>query len=73
MQIERQTTRTRYTTNRFALSTPKGKKENQGQVVFSVFVTDYSAQSSIVERKDAFETLRKIRREKQIEKKLAFL
>ena len=68
MEIERQTTRTRYTSPRFSLSAPKGKKENQGQVVFSIFITECSVQSFTVGRKEAFEILRKIRRETQFER-----
>ena len=70
MQIERQTTRTRYITDRFFLSTPKGKKEYQGKAVFSIMISEASAQSVFVERQDAFEILRKIRREKQYRKQL---
>jgi hypothetical protein len=65
MQIERQTTRNRYVTDRFFLSTPKGKKEHQGKAVFSILISEASAQAVFVERRDAYEILRKIRREKQ--------
>jgi hypothetical protein len=65
MQIERQITRTRYQTDIFFLSTPKGKKEHQGKAIFSILISEASAQSFFVERREAFEILRKIRREKQ--------
>ena len=71
MQIERQTTRTRYQTSQFFLSTPKGKKEHQGKAVFSILISEVSAQSFYVERREASEILRKIRREKQLRLKYA--
>ncbi len=72
MQIERQTTRNRYVTDRFFLSTPKGKKEDQRKAVFSIMISEASAQSVFVERRDAYEILRKIRREKQWKRELAW-
>lgn len=65
MQIKRDSTYNSYQTKHFRLSTVKGKKQHVGKNIFTVFISDYSANAVYIERKEACNILRQIRREKR--------
>lgn len=65
MQIERNTTTNEYSSSKFRLCVFKGKY-TKGKNIFTSWVSDASAVAVDVNRKDAANILRRIRKEKQL-------